>query len=485
MINSHRWPPSQEEAAFAFDVLNAVVAAGLQAAARGPSSAQLNRTTRQQSAAAALLYPPTSAATTAAVTAAASSAAAAAAILGSSSSMSGQALPLTVFASSMPSAERVMLALAGLTHLTRLELRLSDKEAIRVRARAALASLTGLKELVLGQSSAEHGRRLADVEMNRSLDALHVALQTLPCLTYCDFGGVPAQRFLDVLPVGLVKLKLGSQLPQGFGAPVARQLAHLTNVTKLQLSCLLEGSVLPPLLCLLACELYSVQPLLPLRHLNQLSIWQPNGVNATIMQQLSALTQVTHFSVACSPSCGAAYASISDLPPLRKLTLITFAGYVLHQLDRRDCYYLHGSHISNFSRRNCQSGLGLGKHLTCLVLQDLELQYSAGVGSQLTELPALEELRLVRLYAQRPPGTASSSNECATVWKDLVCGVSELKSLRSFIACEMELVDAAAGLAAATQLTHCELVGCGVSEAAEAELRAGLTQLSRSRLLVR
>jgi hypothetical protein len=66
-----------------------------------------------------------------------------------------------------------------------------------------------------------------------------------------------------------------------------------------------------------------------------------------------------------------------------------------------------------------------------------------------------------------------------------VCCVSELKSLRSSIAREVELGGAAAGLAAATQLTYCDLVGCGVSEAAEAELRMGLTQLSRSRLVVR
>jgi hypothetical protein len=164
------------------------------------------------------------------------------------------------------------------------------------------------------------------------------------------------------------------------------------------------------------------------------------------------------------------------LPPLRKLTLQTIAGYRGQQFDMRQWHHLLGSDLA---RRNHQSGLGVGEHLTCLILQDLQLLHSVDrVCAQLKELPALEELRLVRLYAWPP-------DKCATMWEELVCGICELKALRSFIACEVELGGAAAGLAAATQLTHCELVGCGVSEAAEAELRAGLPQLSRSRLVVR
>jgi hypothetical protein len=420
-INSQ--PPSLQQAAAAFEVLNAVVAAGWQAAARGPSSARLNRTTRQQAAAAALLYPPTSAATTAAVTSAA------AAILGSSSSSrSGQALPLTVFASSMPSAENVMLALAGFTQLTRLELCLSDREATRVRGRAALASLTSLKELVLGQHSAESGMFLADSEMNRSLEALHSALPLLTCLTYCSFGGVPTQRFLDVLPVGLAELTFGSQvLLHAYGAALVRDLAHLTNVTKLRLPSLLAESVLPPLLCLLACEFCSAQPLLLLRHLKRLSLC---GRCATAWRQLSmvasALTHVSHLSVTCHPLYVANIIVMSDLPPLRDLTLQTFAGYRVQRINRRDCHPFFGSHLA---RRNRQSGFGLGEHLTCLVLQDLQLlPFGHSLGPQLNELPALQELRLVRVYAQ--PRPASCSDVCATVWKELVCGVSELKSLR-------------------------------------------------------
>jgi hypothetical protein len=129
--------------------------------------------------------------------------AAAAAILcssssSSSSSKSEQALPLTAFASSMPSGEEIVLALAEFTQLTQLELRLSDR-AVTGRAMSALASLTSLKELVLGQDSLERRRIRAwhhdhgAVEMNHSLDALHPALQSLTCLTNCTFGGVPAQ----------------------------------------------------------------------------------------------------------------------------------------------------------------------------------------------------------------------------------------------------------------------------------------------------
>jgi hypothetical protein len=109
---------------------------------------------------------------------------------------------------------------------------------------------------------------------------------------------------------------------------------------------------------------------------------------------------------------------------------------------------------------------------------------------QLKALPALEELRLVRVYALLPLDPACAmrcyGDGTAPIWEELICAVSCLKSLRSFVACEVELGDAAAGLAAATQLTNCELVGCGLSEAAEAELRARPAwQMSRSRLEVR
>jgi hypothetical protein len=114
---------------------------------------------------------------------------------------------------------------------------------------------------------------------------------------------------------------------------------------------------------------------------------------------------------------------LSDLPPLRKLTLQTFAGYTGQQVDRRDCHPLNGLDLA---RRNGHSGLGLGEHLTSLVLQDLQLvHFKYSVGSKLAELPVLEELRLVRVYAWPPPGTTSGSNDGATVWKELVRGVSD------------------------------------------------------------
>jgi hypothetical protein len=215
------------------------------------------------------------------------------------------------------------------------------------------------------------------------------------------------------LPVGLVELNLGSQLPQGHGLAVVWQLEHLANVTKLQLPVLLEKSVLPPLLCLLACQLCSVQPLLPLGHLNRLLTWQPYDMDATAMRRLSALTQVTNFSVACCPSDVAAYVAMSDLPPLRKLTLQTFAGYRMQQVHRHDCLSFFGTDLV---QHNHQSGLGLGQHLTCLVLQDLHVSHSAGgVGPQLKKFAALEELRLVRLYAWAQADPERQQRTCHSV----------------------------------------------------------------------
>jgi hypothetical protein len=251
---------------------------------------------------------------------------------------------------------------------------------------------------VLGQDSAEHDRHLLDFEMKHSLSALHPALPLLTCLTYCAFGGVPAQRFLDVLPVGLVELTLDSQLPQQHLSAAVRTLSHLTNVTKLHLPGLHGASVLPPLLCSLACGRCFVQPLLLLRHLKHLSLWHSLGMDPTIMRQLSAVSQVTHLSVTCRPVHALTFLSMSDLPPLRKLTLPTFAG--VQQVDMHDRGPLTGAHLA---RPNNQTGLGFGKHLTCLVLQDLQLlcqlRYLDRVGPQLKEFAALEELRLVHLHA--------------------------------------------------------------------------------------
>jgi hypothetical protein len=291
----------------------------------------------------ASLYHEEPAAATAAVTAAA--------LGSSSSSRSGQALPLTGFASDIPRGEKILLGLAGCTQLTRLELCLSDREATR----AALASLTGLKKLVLGLNFPEHARKshdrfMADAELDRSLHALRPALRSLTCSTCCALGGVPAQRSLNVLPVSLVELTLGSQVPQRHGRAVVKKLAHLTNVTKLQLPVVFAKSTLPPLLSLLACNLRSVQPLLPLGRLEQLSIWQPHCLYATAMRRLSALTQITSLSATCRCWHVAELADMPDLPPLRKLTVKTFAGH--KQVTRNRCNALFGLELALRNRQS-------------------------------------------------------------------------------------------------------------------------------------
>jgi hypothetical protein len=59
-----------------------------------------------------------------------------------------------------------------------------------------------------------------------------------------------------------------------------------------------------------------------------------------------------------------------------------------------------------------------------------------------------------------------------SMWGSLLRVAAGLVSLVSCLAHGFELGGgAAAGLAAATQLTHCELVECAVSEAAEADSR--------------
>jgi hypothetical protein len=123
--------------------------------------------------------------------------------------------------------------------------------------------------------------------------------------------------------------------------------------------------------------------------------------------------------------------------------------------------------------------LGSFTQLTRLRLEEVLLWDTVAVlVAQLKQLPALVELSLVRVYTllvTAPP-----------LWGPLWPAVPEIVFLRSFTAHELELADdGAASLAAATQLTYLELVGCGASVAAEAELRAELTQLRRSMLVVR
>jgi hypothetical protein len=160
-----------------------------------------------------------------------------------------------------------------------------------------------------------------------------------------------------------------------------------------------------------------------------------------------------------------------QLPPLRQLTVQTWGEPVADQLvgpvERR--------HFLAISSLGLTSGcVGVGQHLTRLVLQDLQLVHHVhGMKSQLKMLPALQELSLVRVYAPLLGHGSSRENS----WASLLSGVAELVSLRSFIGQKLKLCGAAASLAAATQLTHCELVGCRVSKVAEAELREGLRHL--------
>jgi hypothetical protein len=130
------------------------------------------------------------------------------------------------------------------------------------------------------------------------------------------------------------------------------------------------------------------------------------------------------------------------------------------------------------------------KQLTCLKLCNLWLhvpqnrQPVPALVALLKQLPALSELSLVILNVDGPP----------SAWGQFWSAVPGMVSLRSLVASEPRVSGwwlpfglsegGAAHLAAATQLTHLELVGCGVSEAAEAQLRAGLTQLRRRELVV-
>lgn len=292
-------------------------------------------------------------------------------------------------------------------------------------------------------------------------------------------GWVPAQQVLDMLPVGLVELDLGGQVNMRVHFNV--NLGHLTAITKLRFPALADHNsrvaVLPPEVRMLdlASGLTSAtaKPLMQLQHLQQLAMkqWHLPGSYLAVMQELCGLTPVTHFSLTCLvPLIDYEIPSFSWLPMLPRLKHLQLRTY---QASCRG----GGEQIVRLSAAVSDT-LGDCTELTCLELQDLALCAPvAYFAAQLTQLPALQELSVVCVHA--PLVSA------ACLWQPLWQAMSEWASLRSFTAHELLFEGGAGALAAATQLTHLELVGCGVSEAVEAELRAGLTHLSRSMLVER
>lgn len=467
--------PCGNQLAGAYSIMEAYVAAGLEAALNGPSRGPPPRTTRQQAAGVLTLYPSTEAETATATAAAAAAVQAAYAPSSSSgASQPGQALLLTRFVSSMPSSGRVLSTLPACKQLTSVQLRPGAGASVCARAKAAvsgLAALTSLKELGFTSDPKER-------EVNLQLvHSLAPALPFLTALTHFDLAWYPAQHIVTKLPASLVRLRFGN-----IGIySVTISLAHLTQVTSLHIPFVNETMVLPPSLHTLTGHVICARPLLQLQHLQQLQCplqhWQ-----RIRMPQLQLLTHVVHLSIACDPPLAwenemSAFKGLITLP----LTALTVQTARPEYVGSRPDYSVPlAKPACNPLMAEAIRIVGSCTQLTRLTLQEVRLSFPvAELVLQLKQLPALSELSLVRVHA---PWVAAPSP-----WDPLWRTVPEFVSLRNFVARDIQDDGAtcSAGLLAATQLTYCELVGCGVGAAAEAELRAGLTQLRHSMLVVR
>lgn len=215
----------------ALAVLDASLAAGIQAAAGGPSSVPQLRLTRRQTAADVGLYSQDTAA--AAAAAAASAAAAAATATAASSSSSGGEQPsllLKAWSSKVPTNGRVLCALAGQIQLTSLQLYLADttqKPAAGIRA--ALASLTNLQSLSLHTNPDTFLDSYEYMRPPPVFAAVVPALQQLMCLTKVSLNWTPDREVSLQLPPSLVSVRFGARnsLYETLG------LQHLKNLTEL------------------------------------------------------------------------------------------------------------------------------------------------------------------------------------------------------------------------------------------------------------
>jgi hypothetical protein len=420
--------------------------------------------------------------------------------------VNGSPQPLVHFSSSLPSDGRMLCTFAGQTQLTALQLCLIASGKVVSGCGAALASLTSLSSLTLsagqtvmstaistssnvqGPSPLSHavqaGQRIKGMrEISATFDP---ALQRLALLTHLSLCWIPSSTVVS-FPTSLVSIQIQDEIMvPGRGC---LQLQHLTRLTHLEVGWVDSRAALPPSLRSLRVHkninlsVYEdlqakwegePDPRVDLNQLRNLQHLHLSSAPHDSISRLQQLTGLTHLGLWCNVSADRTISdAVSASLPLRWLHVSGFEG-----------------HESCFELRRILPQLGSCTQLTYLQLRQLHMTgYVASLSHELQQLPALQELQLVRLTAAEPQGGPAAEHDQGGVtgqgvvgeksaWGPLFRAIPILAPLRTLVVDRVPLDDSCVdALGGATQLTSLRLAGCGFSEAAAARVRLAFAHL--------
>lgn len=347
---------------------------------------------------------------------------------------------------------------AGISpHLTSLALRVAEGWRPVSSCRAALASLTSLRELIIG---GEEERPLGpDTPV---FNELAPALQHLTRPTALDLApgqhtyGLGSQELhgshLQLLPACLVDL--AAPLRPRADEPLV-DMGHLTAVTQLYVENFQAGYVLPPNVKDL--RLFDSVSLLPLFErgpplLNSLSLVCEGDVfEVPAAARLQQLSQVTSLSVSVH---------VNTLGGLDAFPVLLEALPCLQELVVRSPTVIAPIAVIASSRRQLTG-------LTFIAM--CEGPAVRALAAFVSQLAGLRRLQWTAVYDRVDKhGEEYDAQPLATQanWQALCVAVAKLQSLRQILLVRCELGGAAAAkLGAATQLTQVTLRWCGVDDA--------------------
>jgi len=318
----------------------------------------------------------------------------------------------------------------------------------------------GLKELLISIDTMQDSYTMSDLAV---FDSIAPVLRQLTSLTRLQVVGFNVRA--RHLPKSLLELRM-SRLP---GAS-RLDLHSLESVTRLELyndrahyDNLCEGDVLPPKLQQLHLHLEyerqghaSLQPLLQLPNLTELTLLLSGAPFAEQVRELQSMPQLQQLEVEC-----------------RHLT----------EADEDDMLALAG-HLSARELPLTQFQASFGafwpialrpwQHLTMLLISYVELR-SEGLtqlGHGLTSMPALRNLILSNISLAEAPNVIIGSADVS--YGSLMKAVARLPTLRDLVLMDMPLGAAVCHLAAATQLRTLWLYRVSPDQAAQDAVCAAL-----------
>lgn len=406
---------------------------------------------------------------------------------------------------SRPSDGSLLCALAGSRQLTRLDLALPISVAASAEVQAAIGSFTGLQTLGFmeimqrrGSNSARMNialfgglQRQEYAEPPKAFEQVVHVLQPLTRLTRLDFNRMLSKpESLQQLPTSLVALRLadGHWMPgqskedsepflmgRWDELPVRKHglsFSHLTALTHLVVDNLQQPDELPGSLASLTVG--SCRSLVPAQSLLRLQRLKVNdvlaGADFELLQKLPSLQEV-HVK-ALSPELR--YESLSDYDKALIAAAPHFGSIPLKSLNLG----------SVTIRRSLCNDLGKCSALTKIWFDHVRLTAPLErFGAAVHKMTSLQEFAFEKVEFEGRQHMAKDLREAQ--FRPFLKGLAALPELRSVRIMECwRIGEAAAELAAATQLQFLMLYVCGVEKQTETLLRAKLPHLDEDSLVI-